>query len=636
MMHWLSGYNYDFGLASIPIQLVLIAFYFSRKNLPVRQTFSFAIVMISNLVMTIADIVSCEMNEVWMQYPLWGMYLVNMVYFAGFLIRGWSLFDFTAEICRAYRIFANSFKVFNMIPCLFMIGAVISTPWTHAIFYFTENGYVNSGIYDAIYYHTFFYIVASIVVVLFTFKYTGVRLKLSLLGYNLILIAGILLRKMFFHTLVTSYFSILAILVIYLFSQNPDLYWDKKIGVFNQIAFEEIVSDCLYKKARFHLIIASIDNYEVAKSVYGYQQVIESLQVIGNWMQAQFQRYYVFCFGNGHFVLFRKKKYDMSKDQVIEKITARFEHPWKSTDMEVSFAENTYVLPYDVMPSDTYSVTELVEYLINKVANADSAPFSLVSETTVQQMKRRKLVEAAVAAALKENRLETYYQPIYSVKERKIAGAEALARLNDPVLGFVPPDEFIEAAEQNGMIMELGRQVFENACRFIEKAKLKEKGIQFINVNLSPAQCMNENLAEEFIEIANRYGVPMNTFDFEITESAAADLTKIREQMEKLEAAGAYFSLDDFGTGTSNLTRLLSLPLHVIKFDMTVVWAYFKKELEIFPDLVKMFCNADMKIVVEGVETEEMSSELAEMGCHYEQGYYFSKPVTEEEFLKLL
>lgn len=636
MMHWLSGYNYDFGLASIPIQLVLIAFYFSRKNLPVRQTFSFAIVMISNLVMTIADIVSCEMNEVWMQYPLWVMYLVNMVYFAGFLIRGWSLFDFTAEICRAYRIFANSFKVFNMIPCLFMIGAVISTPWTHAIFYFTENGYVNSGIYDAIYYHTFFYILASIVVVLLTFKYTGVRLKLSLLGYNLILIAGILLRKMFFHTLVTSYFSILAILVIYLFSQNPDLYWDKKIGVFNQIAFEEIVSDCLYKKARFHLIIASIDNYEVAKSVYGYQQVIESLQVIGNWMQTQFQRYYVFYFGNGHFVLFRKKKYDMSKDQVIEKITARFEHPWKSTDMEVSFAENTYVLPYDVMPSDTYSVTELVEYLINKVANADSAPFSLVSETTVQQMKRRKLVEAAVAAALKENRLETYYQPIYSVKERKIAGAEALARLNDPVLGFVPPDEFIEAAEQNGMIMELGRQVFENACRFIEKAKLKEKGIQFINVNLSPAQCMNENLAEEFIEIANRYGVPMNTFDFEITESAAADLTKIREQMEKLEAAGAYFSLDDFGTGTSNLTRLLSLPLHVIKLDMTVVWAYFKKELAIFPDLVKMFCNADMKIVVEGVETEEMSSELAKMGCHYEQGYYFSKPVTEEEFLKLL
>lgn len=296
MMHWLSGYNYDFGLASIPIQLVLIAFYFSRKNLPVRQTFSFAIVMISNLVMTIADIVSCEMNEVWMQYPLWVMYLVNMVYFAGFLIRGWSLFDFTAEICRAYRIFANSFKVFNMIPCLFMIGAVISTPWTHAIFYFTENGYVNSGIYDAIYYHTFFYILASIVVVLFTFKYTGVRLKLSLLGCNLILIAGILLRKMFFHTLVTSYFSILAILVIYLFSQNPDLYWDKKIGVFNQIAFEEIVSDCLYKKARFHLIIASIDNYEVAKSVYGYQQVIESLQVIGNWMQTQFQRYYVFYF----------------------------------------------------------------------------------------------------------------------------------------------------------------------------------------------------------------------------------------------------------------------------------------------------------------------------------------------------
>ena len=103
MFQWLSQYNYDYALAAIPIQLILLIFYCFRKNLPIRSSYSFLGVMIANLAMTAFDLISCEMNEIWTEYPLWLMYLVNQGYFLGFIIRGWTLYDYTAVECNGYR-----------------------------------------------------------------------------------------------------------------------------------------------------------------------------------------------------------------------------------------------------------------------------------------------------------------------------------------------------------------------------------------------------------------------------------------------------------------------------------------------------------------------------------------------------
>ena len=100
MFQWLSQYNYDFALAAIPIQLLLLIFYCSRRNLPIRASYSFLWVMLANLAMTAFDLISCEMNEIWTEYPLWLMYVVNQGYFLGFILRGWALYDYTAEECH--------------------------------------------------------------------------------------------------------------------------------------------------------------------------------------------------------------------------------------------------------------------------------------------------------------------------------------------------------------------------------------------------------------------------------------------------------------------------------------------------------------------------------------------------------
>ena len=133
----------------------------------------------------------------------------------------------------------------------------------------------------------------------------------------MVLIAGILLRKQFINTLVTSYFSILAILFIYLSAQNPDLYRDKKTHLFNKDAFEKIGTEYLVSGTPFHCIIATIHNYMSAKNLYGHQQLSSCLDIFGQWLRRSFPGYYVFYFGNGDFLLFRKGRFEDDKENIL-------------------------------------------------------------------------------------------------------------------------------------------------------------------------------------------------------------------------------------------------------------------------------------------------------------------------------
>lgn len=637
MVQWLSDYNYDYALAAIPIQLILMLFYSVRRNLPIRQSRSFFLVMIANLVMTISDIASCEMDTAGSGFPLWSVYAMNILYFVSFICRGWTLFDYTAEVCSTFKKTGRSGQVLAAIPAATVICMVLSSPWTGAIFRITSSeGYTAGPLYQAIYYCTWFYILFSIFTVFFCWKLTLLRLKLGLLGFNVILLLGIIWRKEFPHTLVTSYFSILAILVIYLISQNPDLYRDRQTLLFNRNAFRVIGTEYNSKNIPFHCIVISTHNYDSAKAIYGYSQLRHCMQMIGRWMVAHFSGYYVFYFGSGNFVLLRKGTFEENKDRAVRIINERFEHSWIDIGTEVSLLMSVMVLPYEVMPDDIVQIEDLIRYAFTRSYMENHKGNVIIRKEMLQSLERKEMVEAALGRAIEDHRLEAYFQPIYSTRDDRIVGAEALARLKDPELGFIPPGEFIAVAEQTGEIMDVGRQIFERVCEFVESTARSEPGLEFINVNLSPAQCMNEQLASEFAQIAYEHHVSMKKLDFEITESAISDYEMIKQQMLRLQEEGSELSLDDFGAGMSNLNSLMQLPIHIVKIDMEVVHSYFRGDSSVLPDLIRLFQNADMKIVAEGVETEEMKDALTQMGCDFLQGYYFSKPLPPAEFLDYL
>ena len=242
-------------------------------------------------------------------------------------------------------------------------------------------------------------------------------------------------------------------------------------------------------------------------------------------------------------------------------------------------------------------------------------------------------------AEIERGRFEVHYQPIYDLKRKKICSLEALARLNVEGYGYVSPEEFIGIAEKNGSIIQLGQIVVDEVCRFIRDENLIEKGIEFIEINLSVVQCMREKLYKDIQEVLDKYNIPTSMINLEITESAAAySEERLLRNMARLSMRGISFSLDDYGSGYSNISYLVKMPFSIVKIDKFFLWGAVKKISTrlILENTIKLFKEINKKIVVEGVETLEMAQMVDAMGADYIQGYFYSKPVSKDKVMDVV
>jgi len=262
-----------------------------------------------------------------------------------------------------------------------------------------------------------------------------------------------------------------------------------------------------------------------------------------------------------------------------------------------------------------------------------------VDENTVKNRREHDKMLSTLINAIKEDRIEVFYQPIYSTKQHRFVSAEALARIRNEDGSILPPGRFIPVAEKNGLISRIGESVFEKTCAFIKENQLRERyGIEYVEVNLSVRQCEDPWLAETYIGIMEKYQVEPSCICLEITESAAIRIKEtLLENMQVLMDYGVKFALDDFGNGESNLNYIVDMPVSIVKFDRDMSQAYFANQKARFVMEAAMHMIHDMKleIVSEGVETQEQARAIEALGIEYIQGYYFSRPLPGEEFLQL-
>lgn len=254
-----------------------------------------------------------------------------------------------------------------------------------------------------------------------------------------------------------------------------------------------------------------------------------------------------------------------------------------------------------------------------------------------QYMLMSRLDEIIERAFVNHN-FKVYYQPIYSIRQKKFVSAEALLRLIDDEYGFVSPELFIPAAEKSGAIYRIGDYVTEEVCRFIASEEYKTLGLNYIEINLSAAQCTQDGLVENVMAILDKYGVAPDSINLEITETAASKSHSAMERnMHKLNESGISFSLDDYGTGYSNIKRVVSLPLKIVKLDKAFVDEMNNPKMQIVvKNTVKMLKDMEMEIVAEGIETQSMVEQFAALSCDFIQGYYFSKPIPEDKFVEFI
>jgi EAL domain-containing protein (putative c-di-GMP-specific phosphodiesterase class I) len=227
------------------------------------------------------------------------------------------------------------------------------------------------------------------------------------------------------------------------------------------------------------------------------------------------------------------------------------------------------------------------------------------------------------------------------MKTQRIIGFEALVRWQHPDKGLIPPSDFIPIAEETGLIVPLGYWVLDEACRQIHvwQEKYPSAPPLTINVNLSSRQCVQPNLVQQITRTLKKNGVDGSNLKLELTESLIIDDSSSTTRMlSELRDLGIQVQLDDFGTGYSSLSYLHNLPIDTLKIDRSFIsrLGTSTNNTEIVQTMFALAHNLGMKVIAEGVETEEQLTSLQSMHCDYVQGFLFAKPVNNIQAEALL
>lgn len=264
---------------------------------------------------------------------------------------------------------------------------------------------------------------------------------------------------------------------------------------------------------------------------------------------------------------------------------------------------------------------------------------SALGEETIKSTRKLVTEEKILKAALKNDEFCVYYQPIVELETGKTVGCEALVRWNHPSGKLVYPAEFIERAETSGLIIDLGYWIAERACQFQSRLNSQFEQALFVTINLSGKQFDDSGLIQSLADIMDSTGAVREQIKFEITESLLLNNPELAgEALFKLKETRAKLVIDDFGTGYSSFSYLHRYPFDTMKIDGSFVQAMLrnKKSNEITKSLVNLSHDLGMNVVAECISSRSEAEMLRGYDTEYGQGFYFSKAVAEEAFIKLL
>ncbi|MGB4984616.1 MAG: EAL domain-containing protein, partial [Erysipelotrichaceae bacterium] len=261
--------------------------------------------------------------------------------------------------------------------------------------------------------------------------------------------------------------------------------------------------------------------------------------------------------------------------------------------------------------------------------------FAYYDDNIRQKLLEEQTIISYMKEALVENQFKVYFQPKFDLKTEKIIGAEALVRWIHPTKGFLTPKDFIPIFEKNGFIADLDYYIWDQCCKKMRAWKDMGNEIIPISINLSRISIYDPHLPDKLIDLIKKYGLSPKYLHLEITESAYTEgSTQLIEMISKIRRMGFIIEMDDFGTGYSSLNMLSELPIDIIKLDMRFIQKEEKKSRDrsILSFIISLAKWMNLKVVAEGIETLDQLQYLKSINCEFGQGYYYSKPLPQEQF----
>ena len=383
-------------------------------------------------------------------------------------------------------------------------------------------------------------------------------------------------------------------------------------------------------KENQYLLVLDINKFKMINKAYGYKTGDTILNGIGEELEKTLGKQSLICrYSNDYFAVLFEYAEDIRK--IVNTLVKNIEN--------LKIDSNVYNLSvnmgiYKLTDADTNISVAMDKAIIAHSASKGDVfdKFHIYDEKMEKELEKESKIEQEMYQALMNNEFKVYYQPKVYVQDEKLYGAEALVRWEHDGK-MVPPSEFVPLFEKNKFILKLDVYVFEQVCSDMKKWKEKYGKEPVISVNVSREHFLDEHFLEKYMLIATKNGINTNKIDLEITESATVEAgIDIIEIMNKMKKLGFLISIDDFGTGYSSLSTLQDMPADILKIDKSFVDRIGKNEKNMIDYILTMAKELKLTTIAEGVETKEQRDYLLEKGCDIIQGYYYAKPMPEEDF----
>lgn len=628
-------YKLGFEYVSIAISIIILFLFKGKRkaSLPIYQ--KYYVMMILALMASVFDVLSIKLMGHEALFGEGAVYLVNIIYLGCLNALPANYIICILHIVNIDYEDSNIWTILILTPVVTALSLLICTPVTGYIFYVDENlAYTHGPGFYMLIVLLFFQVIVGVVAIFKYSKNLG-RIKMFYTLFFVVMTIGAQIIQMVYgEVIIVCLAAVLAMCVVIYMTQSPDEIFDSTGAMFAQSLFEGVEAE-FGLNHDFAVYLIKMNQLELLEDSFGEDEMDELLKSVTRHLTSLHPTAMVYRVEHDIYAL-KVRRMMIDSDELADlqnQILIRFDEPWRQGEMELVLPIGLVCLRF---PQDAKNMDAFYD-LINKAARVQIPISAVWTSRDLEVVDKEEEILRAVRNAMTRNGLQVFYQPIYSVKEDRVVAAEALVRLFDAEMGFISPEVFIPLAEKKGLILDVGRFVFQEVCHFVSSHPLAELDIRYIEVNLSPVQCMQYELADEFVKIMEQNHIAENQIKFEITETSKVGKNPIvASNIHRFVHYGIDFSLDDYGTGYSNLDYLSDMPFRYLKIDKSLLWSADKNRKAdlTLKNTIEMSRRLNIQSIVEGVETQKHVDKLRALGVDFFQGYYYSKPINGENFLR--
>lgn len=420
-------------------------------------------------------------------------------------------------------------------------------------------------------------------------------------------------------------------------------YHDALTGFYNRAYLDELVRTTLSQTdQKYAVVYLDMDNFSHVNDTYGHHigdlLLIEFSLALKESINPDIE---IIRLGGDEFILLIKSESGVEKvtRECMHKITAITHEPMVCGERSIYFTLSAGVSFHPADGQDFWTLLRNADTAMYTAKADGKNTVSYFKKSMNEPVEKRLSVEQHLRPSMKLNEFSLEFQPQISIDQTIIRGFEALVRWDSKILGRVSPIDFIGVAEENKMIIPLGRWVMSNACKKISEINHRF-GSQFIMaVNVSPVELKESDYAQNVLDIIKRSGIDPTWLEIEITENISIDVfSRLIQNLKTIHEFGISISIDDFGTGYSSLAYLQKIPLDILKVDRTFITHIGEvSDHNLMTETIFLMAKKlTLKTVAEGVETKQHIDFLRKMECDYMQGYFISKPLNYDSLLKFI